>query len=208
MGTMGVGKTTATRVLAEWLGFQAFYEDPSGNPYIEHFYREPRKYAFLSQSHYRDKKIAQMREVTGVLPYKPVAQDTYIAEDVHGYARAQLLLGNMTQGEWDRYLEVYDQAKPLLPTPDLVVFLQASVPVIMERIHGRGREYEAGVDQSYIELLDRLNHEWIDQNTVVPVLLMPTEQINIAKSPTDREYFVRTVKTALPKAGVVYTHDV
>jgi deoxyadenosine/deoxycytidine kinase len=104
--------------------------------------------------------------------------DRSIYEDVHIFARALYELDNMTEREYLAYQRVYSLVLDRLPRPDLLLYLQTSVPVLMERIHGRGREIESGITAEYLSLLDRYYREWIADFDLCPVLTIPADNLN------------------------------
>ena len=109
------------------------------------------------------------------------------------------MLGNIDDAEWKLYQKIYKSFEPYFPKPKLIIYLETSVPVVASRIESRGREYEQKIPQSYLELLDMLNHKWLTENAQakgkkIPVLSIQTDELNIAKSSIAQETLIELVK--------------
>jgi len=156
-----------------------------------------KRWAFHSQVFFLMEKIRQMLETKNMLAKTPVVQDTPITQDVFSYARAQHELGNMDDAEWALYQKIYHEFTPHFPQPDLIVFLDTSIPAIEQRIAARGRGFEQTIPTDYLELLDKLNRRWLEQNTTIPVVRIPTDTLDIARNRDAQEQFVSIVRSAL-----------
>lgn len=198
MGTMGSGKTTAARVIAKALGYQLVEENFGENAFLPRFYSDMKRWAFHSQTFFLMEKINQMLEAPKLLAKGGVVQDTPIQQDAFSYAKAQHVLGNIDDAEWKLYQKIYKSFEPYFPKPKLIVYLETSIPVVVSRIESRGREYEQQIPQSYLELLDMLNHKWLSENAIakskkIPVLTVHTDELNIAKSPVAQQTLIDLV---------------
>lgn len=182
MGTMGSGKTTAARLIAKELKFQLVEENFGENAFLPRFYKDMDKWAFHSQTFFLMEKITQMLETPKLLAKGPVVQDTPIQQDAFSYAKAQHVLGHMDDAEWKLYQKIYKSFEPYFPKPDCIVFLETSIAIVADRIEKRGRGYEQKIPQSYLELLDMLNHKWLSENKNIPVLVIATDGLNIVTS--------------------------
>ncbi len=172
MGTLGSGKTTAAKLLSRDLKYHLLEENFGDNAFLPRFYGDMKRWAFHSQTFYLMEKINQMLETPKLLEKHSVIQDTPIVQDAFSYAKAQHVLGNMDDAEWRLYQKIYTSFVPYFPKPHLIVYINTSVSVIMERIKKRGRNYEQAIPISYIELLDMLNHKWLSENKSIPVLMV------------------------------------
>ncbi len=202
MGTMGSGKTTAANLLAKELHFTLIEENVKENAFLPRFYQDMKRWAFHSQLFFLMEKIRQMTETKSLLAKSSVVQDTPITQDVYSYARAQHELGNMDDAEWALYQKIYHEFTPHFPNPDLIVFLDTSVPVIEKRIADRGRGFEQSIPTDYLELLDKLNRKWLEQNTTIPVVKINTDTLDISRNKDAQTQFVSLVRRALPRRGV------
>jgi deoxyadenosine/deoxycytidine kinase len=197
MGTMGSGKTTAAKLLAHEFRFQLVEENFGDNAFLSRFYIDMKRWAFHSQTFFLMEKISQMMETAKLLKSKSVIQDTPIEQDAFSYAKAQHVLGNIDDAEWKLYQKIYRSFEPYIPKPDLVVYLDTSIPAISKRIQTRGRGYEQQIPDSYLELLDMLNHKWLTENKSIPVIIVQTDGLNIVTSKKAQEHLVEMVKKKL-----------
>lgn len=197
MGTMGSGKTTAARLIAERLHFTLAEEHVSENSFLPRFYKDMKQWAFHSQVFFLMEKIQQMKETKKMLETQSVVQDTPITQDVYSYAKAQHTLGNMEDAEWSLYQKIYEASQDNLPKPSLIVFLDTSIGEIEKRIENRGRGYEQAIPKDYILLLDKLNRQWLSKNDTIPVLVVNTDTLNIARNKDAQEQFISLVRHAI-----------
>jgi deoxyadenosine/deoxycytidine kinase len=203
MGTMGSGKTTAARLIAQELGFTLIEENVAENAFLPRFYTDMKRWALHSQTFFLMEKISQMMQTKKMLEKQSVVQDTPITQDVYSYAKAQHELGNMDDAEWKLYQKVYTEFAPHCPKPDLIVYLATSVPEIEKRIEERGRGYEQSIPRSYLELLDTLNTQWIAENKTIPMLVVNTDKLNLARDRDAQTQFLSLVRSSLQKKTVV-----
>ncbi len=197
MGTLGSGKTTAARLLSKELGFTLLEENVEENAFLPRFYKDMPRWAFHSQLFFLMEKIRQTTEAKKLLEKTPVIQDTPITQDVYSYAKAQHELGNMDDAEWALYHKIYREFASLCPNPDLIVFLNTSIPEIEKRIAERGRGFEQEIPTEYIQLLDTLNRRWIETNKDIPVVTINTDSFDIARNKDAQSQFVSMVRSAL-----------
>ncbi len=175
-GNIGAGKTTLTDRLAGRLGWQAAYETVSTNPFLADFYRDMKQWSFHLQVYFLGDRAEQHRRLASL--GRSAIIDRSIYEDAHIFARALFDLGNMSEPEYLAYRRVYDLVVGGLPAPDLLLYLDASVPVLVERIRSRGREIESGISADYLALLDSFYREWIAAFDLCPVLTIPADNLN------------------------------
>lgn len=204
MGTLGSGKTTAAQLLTKELQFALIEENVKENAFLPRFYKDMKRWAFHSQVFFLMEKIRQMIETKHLLEKTSVIQDTPIIQDVYSYARAQYELGNMDDAEWALYQKIYHEFTPHFPNPDLIVFLDTSIPAIEKRIAERGRTFEQSIPTDYLELLDKLNRRWLEQNTTIPVLRIHTDTLDISRNKDAQEQFTSLVRHALVRPGSVH----
>lgn len=194
MGTMGSGKTTVARLLAKELSYHLLEENFGENAFLPRFYQDMKRWAFHSQTFFLMEKISQMLGTPKLLETRSVVQDTPIQQDAFSYAKAQHVLGNIDDAEWRLYLKIYHSFEPYFPKPNLLVYLETTVPALSDRIEKRGRGYEQKIPQSYLELLDMLNHKWLGENKSIPVLTIETDGLNIVRSKLAQQTLLDKVK--------------
>lgn len=197
MGTMGSGKTTVARLLAEHLKFHLLEENFGENAFLPRFYHEMKRWAFHSQTFFLMEKISQMLETPKLLLQNSVVQDTPLQQDAFSYAKAQHVLGNIDDAEWRLYQKIYRSFEPYFPKPDLIIYLETTIPILADRIESRGRGYEQKIPINYLELLDMLNHKWLDENKDISVLTIETDGLNIVRSRQAQKTMLEMVKSKL-----------
>jgi deoxyadenosine/deoxycytidine kinase len=194
MGTMGSGKTTAARLIAKAFRFQLIEEKFGDNAFLPRFYRDMKRWAFHSQTFFLMEKINQMLETPAILAKHSVVQDTPIQQDAFSYAKAQHVLGNIDDAEWRLYQKIYNSFEPYFPKPDLLIYLETTVPVLIDRVDKRGRGYEQNIPHSYMELLDMLNKRWLSENKTIPVMIIETDGLNIVQNKSAQRKMLDQIK--------------
>ncbi len=180
-GPIGVGKTTLTRRLARSLQSEPMLEMPAENPFLARFYHAPRQYALPTQLFFLFQRVRQLERLTQKDMFRPSwISDFFLEKDL---LFAEL---NLDDDELGLYRQVYSALAPQVPTPDLVVFLQAGVDVLVDRIRRRGVSFEQQVSYDYLErLVDSYARFFLRYNRA-PLLMVNAEKINFADS--DRDY--------------------
>lgn len=208
---MGSGKTTVARLLADKFKFHLLEENFGENAFLPRFYGEMKRWAFHSQTFFLMEKISQMLETRRHLGsstpgvkevhtpgvFRGIVQDTPIQQDAFSYAKAQHVLGNIDDAEWRLYQKIYRSFEPYFPKPDLIIYLETTIPILAARIESRGRGYEQKIPTNYLELLDMLNHKWLDENKDIPLLVIETDGLNIVRSRRAQKTMLEMVKSKL-----------
>jgi deoxyadenosine/deoxycytidine kinase len=178
-GNMGVGKSTLTQLLANDLEWTAFYEAVDENPYLADFYQNMHRWSFHSQIFFLTRRLKTHRQM---LQYpSSVIQDRSIYEDAEIFARNLHQLGNMSTREYQLYRCLYKEFIQFLPTPNLIVYLKASLPTLIGRIQRRGRYFEKHISPLYLQQLNELYNNWIEDFTLCPILVIPTDNIDFVR---------------------------
>ncbi len=175
-GNIGVGKSTLVEMLCAQMGWAPFFEGVMDNPYLADFYADMRAWAFHSQLFFltrRLRDLQRLRDFPGV-----AVQDRSVYEDAEIFARNLYQQGYIGERDWQTYWELYQVLTELLPPPDLVVYLHASVPTLLHRIALRGREYEKKIAPDYLARLNVLYDEWIADFKLCPVLIVPADRLD------------------------------
>jgi deoxyadenosine/deoxycytidine kinase len=175
-GNVGVGKSTLTKMLAQRMKWEPFFEAVDENPYLADFYADMRAWSFHSQIFFLSRRLRHHHQLLD----RPnsVVQDRSVYEDAEIFARNLYLQGDMDERDYRSYRDLYEVLTSFLPPPDLVVYLQAVVPTLRRRIAKRGRDYEQNIAPDYLERLNRLYEEWIDGISLCPVLTIPTDELD------------------------------
>ena len=182
-GNMGVGKSTLTRLLSESNGWTPFYEAVDDNPYLADFYKDMRQWSFHSQIFFLTRRLRCHREIVSY-PY-PAIQDRSIYEDAEIFARNLHQRCNMADRDYQVYRDLYEELIQTLPKPDLIVYLKARVPTLIERIHRRGRDFERDVSPLYLQQLNELYNAWIEDFTLCPILTIQSDHLDFVRFESD-----------------------
>ena len=179
-GNIGVGKSTLTGMLAQQLKWEPFYEAVEDNPYLADFYQDMRRWSFQSQIFFLSRRLRYHRRLLD--HPNSVIQDRSVYEDAEIFARNLYRQGNMTERDYKSYRELYQVLTMFLPSPDLVVYLRASVPTLRRRIAQRGREFEREISVDYLAQLNELYEEWTASFKLCPVLTVPADDLDFVQN--------------------------
>lgn len=169
-GTVGVGKSTLTTVLSNALDFKPAFEKVDGNPYLEDYYDNFKKWSFHLQMYFLAERFKQQKSMHEEnIGY---VQDRSIYEDVGIFAQLQYDQGNMTKRDFNTYHSLFEAMvmNPYFPKPDVLIFIDGSFDSIMDRIQKRGREMEINTPVEYWQDLYTRYHAWIHTFQECPIL--------------------------------------
>jgi len=194
-GNIGAGKSTLVSLLADKLDFMPYFEPVAENPFLKDFYGDMKRWAFHSQIFFLTSRARGHREL--VSDPRSVVQDRSLYEDAEVFAKNLFLQGALGDQEWATYRELYRTLAAILPPPDLVIYIRASVKTLKSRIAKRGRDFEAKIPDSYLQGLNTLYEEWIQSFTLAPVLSVPGDRLDFVEDSHDLEAIVSTVRRRL-----------
>ncbi len=177
-GNIGVGKTHLTTLLANQLGWRAYYEPVINNPYLNDFYSDMDRWSFHLQVYFLSKRFEIHREMVG--SGEPCIQDRTIYEDKEIFATTLYRQGSMPERDYQNYTALFDAMTSFLRTPDLIVYLRARVDTLLDRIGCRGRDCERGINPVYLEALNDAYEDWSERaKDVTTVLTLETDAMNL-----------------------------
>jgi deoxyadenosine/deoxycytidine kinase len=182
-GNIGAGKSTLTGMLANSFGWQPFYEANAENPYLADFYEDMERWSFQSQIFFLGKRLEHHRQLVDYPG--SVVQDRTVYEDAQIFARNLHVQGRMSVRDYETYCRLYQAVVSFLPSPDLIIYLQASTPTLLRHIEQRGRTFERNIEAEYVEQLNTLYDEWISDWTYCPVLCIPMDEVDFQHSVDD-----------------------
>jgi deoxyadenosine/deoxycytidine kinase len=175
-GNIGTGKTSLTERLGARLGWHMAFESVIDNPYLADFYADMASWSFHLQifflGHRAEQHCALARSPESAIADRSIYEDAYI------FARALHHLGNLSERDYAAYRRVFKMVVDGLPHPDLLLYLKAPVPVLLDRIHNRGRQIESGITADYLSLLESFYDEWMDIFDLCPVLTIETADLD------------------------------
>lgn len=187
-GPIGAGKTSLTQKLAEKLGATTLLESASDNPFLPKFYQEPKRYALPTQLHFLFERSRQLRDLAqGDLFNSGTVSDFLLDKDM---LFAHL---NLDDDEFALYQKVYADLAPQAPTPDLVIYLQATIDSLQERVKRRGVEFERGMAADYLRRLAASYSDFFHRYEAAPLLIVNSEHLNFAKSDSDFELLLERI---------------
>ena len=159
-GNIGSGKTTLTEILTKRYGAKAYYEQ-TDNPYIDDFYNNMSRWAFQLQISFLGSRIEQTLDMMSS-GEQTIIQDRTIYEDAHIFAENLHSMGLIASRDFATYMKIFELTTNLIPQPDLLIYLRASIPTLVAQIKRRGRAYEMNIDEDYLTLLNERYENWIN----------------------------------------------
>lgn len=194
-GNIGSGKTTLTGLLAHHYQWIAQYEDTDSNPYLNDFYEDMQRWAFNLQIYFLNKRLKGVVEIKK--RKETIIQDRTIYEDAKIFAPNLHSMGLMSSRDFDNYSSLFDLMISLVSPPDLIIYLKASVPTLVNQIQKRGREYEAGIRIDYLTKLNERYDGWFDSYNAGKKLILDVDTINFSERQEDLGLVIDKVNASL-----------
>ncbi len=182
-GNIGAGKTSLTELLSKHYKWEPHFEDVDDNPYLDDFYNEMQRWSFNLQIYFLRSRFNQVVDFRN--SGTNVIQDRTIYEDAHIFAPNLHAMGLMTSRDYDNYMSLFQLMDQFIPAPDLLIYLQSSVPTLVDQIQKRGRPYESSIRIDYLKRLNERYEAWISEYDKGKLLIIPTDDINFIENPED-----------------------
>jgi deoxyadenosine/deoxycytidine kinase len=192
VGNIGAGKTTLTELLSKHLGWEPQFEAVDNNPYLEDFYNDMKRWSFNLQIYFLNTRFQQIREIQQAK--HNIVQDRTIYEDAHIFAENLHDMGLMTSRDYENYRAIFDNMTSFIKPPDLMIFLRASVPTLVNNIQRRGREYEAGIRLDYLSKLNDKYEKWINGYKEGKLLILDKDKLDFANKPEDLGLIIEKIQ--------------
>ena len=190
-GNIGSGKTTLTEKLAKHYKWKAHYEDVEHNPYLVDFYEDMQRWSFNLQVYFLNNRLANLLDI--MKGKDSVIQDRTIYEDAHIFPPNLYEMVLMTKRDFENYASFFGTLKRMLTPPDLLIYLRASIPKLVDQIQKRGREYEENIRLDYLKRLNEFYNKWIDGYKDGPLLVIDIDNSNFAENDEDFAEVVRRI---------------
>jgi len=177
-GPIGAGKTSLARQLAHHLDGEELLERPEENPFLARFYEDMARYALPAQLTFLFQRVDQLRNVGQLDFFRRATVADFLLDKDPLFARL-----NLNDAEYALYQKVYSQLKLEAPIPDLVIYLQAPVETLTERVHRRGVHYERTISTHYLARLADAYSRYFYQYVAAPLLIVNSERLNFVDNP-------------------------
>lgn len=194
-GNIGSGKTTLTGLLSKHFKWQAQYEDVDTNPYLESFYEDMRRWSFNLQVYFLNSRFRQVVDIRK--RGKSVIQDRTIYEDAYIFAPNLHAMGLMTTRDFENYSSLFELMSSFIQPPDLLIYLKASVPTLVNQIQKRGRDYENAIRLDYLKSLNERYENWIETYTAGKLLIIEVDNLNFQKNAEDLGYIIEKINAEI-----------
>jgi deoxyadenosine/deoxycytidine kinase len=192
VGNIGAGKTTLTELLAKNYNWDPLYEAVDNNPYLEDFYSDMKRWSFNLQIYFLNTRYRQIIEIQK--SGQDIIQDRTIYEDAYIFAENLHDMGLMTTRDYENYQAMFDNITEFIKPPDLLIYLKASVPTLVNNIQHRGREYESGIRLDYLSKLNEKYDKWIKGYKLGKLLIIDKDNIDFANNTEDLASVVQMIE--------------
>ena len=194
-GNIGSGKSTLTRMLARHYGWEARFEAVDHNPYLEDYYRDIHRWSFNLEVYFLKERFRHLIEIEK--SEHTIVQDRSIFEGVYVFMQNNKAMGNLSDRDYETYMELFEQMMSVVHYPDLMIYLRASVPHLLGNIQKRGREYEQTMKLEYLENLNRRYDEFIYKMYKGKVMVIEKDELDYQNNPKDFARIVDRIDSTL-----------
>ena len=181
-GNIGCGKTTLTRMLSEHYGWTPKYEAVTYNPYLEDYYKDIERWSYNLETYFLAQRFQDLLEIAK--SDDVIIQDRTILEGVHIFVANNKAMGNLSDRDFDTYMQLFNLMMSMVREPDLLIYLKSSVPHLVSQIQKRGRDYEKSISIEYLNKLNESYDEWIG-NYSGKMLVIEADDLDFENIPED-----------------------
>ena len=194
-GNIGSGKSTLTRMLAKHYGWEPRFEAVEHNPYLEDYYRDIHRWSFNLEIYFLKERFRDMLSIAR--SEKTIIQDRTIYEGVYVFMANNKAMGNLSDRDYETYMELFEQMATLLREPDLLIYLRASVPHLVGNIQQRGRDYEQTMQLEYLQNLNERYDDFIYNRYKGRVMTVEKDDLDFEHRPKDFARIVDRIDSTL-----------
>ena len=181
-GNIGCGKTTLTRMLASHYGWTPKFEAVTYNPYLEDYYKDIPRWSYNLETYFLAQRFKDVLEIAS--SKEVIIQDRTLQEGVHIFVANNREQGNLSERDYDTYMQLYELMMSMVSLPDLLIYLKSSIPHLVSQIQKRGRDYEQTISLEYLSGLNRHYEEWIG-NYKGRLLVIDGDSLDFEHNPED-----------------------
>ena len=193
-GNIGCGKTTLTSMLAEHYGWTPKFEAVTYNPYLEDYYKDIPRWSYNLETYFLAQRFKDVLEIAG--SKETIIQDRTIFEGVYIFVANNKALGNLSERDYNTFMELFTLMMSMVKLPDLLIYLKSSVPHLVSQIQKRGRDYEQSISLEYLAGLNARYDEWI-AGYKGNVLVIDADNLEFKNRPEDCSYITDKIDAAL-----------
>lgn len=195
-GNIGSGKTTLTQMLARHYWWEPRYESVDVNPYLEDYYRDIPRWSFNLEVYFLKQRFRDLLEIASASG-RTIIQDRSIYEGVYVFTANNFAQGNLSERDFQTYMELFEQMTDVVRFPDLMIYLRASVPHLVSNIQKRGRNYEQTIPIDYLQGLNTLYEDFIYNKYRGRALVVEVDSLDFQHRPEDFAHIIDRIDTTL-----------
>ena len=182
-GNIGSGKSTLTRLLAQHYGWTPRYESVAHNPYLEDYYHDIQRWSFNLEVYFLKERFRDLLAISHAQDV--VLQDRSIFEGVYVFVANNCAMGNISERDFETYMELFQQMLTVVKLPDLMIYLRSSVEHLVSNIQKRGRDYEQTMQIEYLDNLNRRYEDFINNHYKGRVMIVEKDNLDFENRPED-----------------------
>lgn len=182
-GNIGCGKTTLTNMLAKHYGWEPRFEAVDYNPYLEDYYKDIARWSFCLEVYFLKQRFKDLLDI--VSSNHTIIQDRSIFEGVYVFTANNKAMGNLSERDFETYMELFDNMISIARLPDLMIYLRASVPHLVKNIQKRGREYEQTMPLEYLSNLNERYEDFINNKYKGKLMIVDVDDMDFQNNPKD-----------------------
>ena len=194
-GNIGSGKSTLTQLLAKHYGWEARFEAVDHNPYLEDYYRDIHRWSFNLEVYFLKERFRDLIDISK--SKNTIIQDRTIYEGVYVFMQNNRAMGNLNERDFETYMELFEQMMTVVRQPDLMIYLQASVPHLVGNIQKRGRNYEQAIKLEYLENLNQRYDDFIYNKYKGKVMTIQKDGLDFLHEPKDLAKIINRIDSEL-----------